>query len=240
MARKSLPAKQARFVELFLVSLNASGAYREAYGCSEKVANRNGPRLLATAGVSSAVAAAQAARSQRTSITADDVLRRFWLIASADPRELVEYRRTCCRFCHSINHEYQRTQAELDRDRRSWEKAQTKSSKEEFDVAGGVGYNATKPPHAGCPECFGEGVERVYIHDTRRLSPAAVALYAGVKQTKDGLEVKLQNQLDALGSVAKHLGMFAEPKEPALSEDERIARLRAALAAMDRVTASAA
>lgn len=33
-------------------------------------------------------------------------------------------------------------------------------------------------------------------------------LYAGVKQTQGGFEVKMHDQLAALQSVARHLGMF--------------------------------
>jgi len=237
---KPLTPRQQRFVERYLVTLNASQAYREAYRCSEVVANRNGPRLLVNAGVQAAIQAAMAERSARTQITVDAVLQRFWLIATADPRELIEYRRTCCRYCHSINHEYHRTQVELDRDRADWESLQKKSSKEEFNVKGGPGYVATREPHKDCPECFGEGVERVFVHDTRHLSDAARALYAGVKTTKDGLEVKMHDQHAALVNVGKHLGMFDERPEPPVSEEEKIARIRAGIAAMDESTAVAA
>jgi hypothetical protein len=46
--------------------------------------------------------------------------------------------------------------------------------------------------------------------DTRRLSPAARALYAGVKVTKDGLEVLMHDKVGALTKVGQHLGMFVE------------------------------
>jgi phage terminase small subunit len=228
-----LTPKQARFVELYLISLNATQSYRDAYGCSQDSAERAGPRLLGNVGVSRAIASAKAARSERTGITVDAVLARFWAIATADPRELIEYRRTCCRYCHSINHEYHRTKSELDRDRTTWEAGQKKSSKEEFNVAGGAGYNATKEPHPNCPECFGEGVERVFVHDTRKLSASALALYAGVKTTKDGIEVKMHDQHAALVNVGKHLGMFDEKPDAPEQADARAKRIREELDAMD-------
>jgi phage terminase small subunit len=41
------------------------------------------------------------------------VLEELWAIAVADPRELIEYRRTCCRHCWGLEHEYQRTTREI-------------------------------------------------------------------------------------------------------------------------------
>ena len=40
--------------------------------------------------------------------------------------------------------------------------------------------------------------------------PASQVLYAGVKQTKDGLEIKMHDQQKALENVARHLGMFQD------------------------------
>ena len=231
-----MTAKQTRFVELFLISLNATQAYREAYGCSEVMALRSGPRLLGNVGVAEAIGRAQAERSRRTGITADAVLARYWSIANADPRELIEYRRTCCRYCHGINFDYQFTRAELARTKTSWESVQTKSSTAQFNELGGIGYNGTLPPHPKCPECFGEGIERAFVHDTRKLSPAALTLYAGVKQTKDGIEVKMHDQHAALTNVAKHLGFFALDNEPPPSDDATVKRLMAALIGMDVAT----
>jgi hypothetical protein len=37
---------------------------------------------------------------------------------------------------------------------------------------GGPGWDPRRAPHPDCPECFGEGVERVHVNDTRQLSRA--------------------------------------------------------------------
>jgi phage terminase small subunit len=214
---RQLNAKRQRFVELYLISMNATEAYREAYGVDATSARANGHRLLGDEAVADAIAAAQAERSKRTQITSDMVLRRWWEIATADPRELVELRR-------------------------AWEARQKKSSKEDFDEQGGDGYNATREPNPACIECFGEGVRRQFVHDTRRLSTAAAALYAGVDQTKKGLvRVRMRNQDTALENVAKHLGMFREQNgdAPSLTDEERARKIRAELEEMDRVTVAA-
>lgn len=74
--------------------------------------------------------------------------------------------------------------------------------------AGGYGFDATLSPHADCPECHGEGFGEVHALDTRNLNGPAKLLYAGAKQTSQGIEVKLHDQAKALENVAKHLGMF--------------------------------
>lgn len=213
----ALTPKQQRFVDEYLIDLNATQAAIRA-GYSAKTAQEQSARLLSKVIVQEAIAAAQAARSAETKITAADVLRRYWMIATADPNELIEYRRCCCRCCWGEGNLYQRTASELDRDLTKWAAAKRKAEAagEEvaaFDPLGGGGYDARKPPNPKCPECFGEGVGQAFPKDTRNLSPAARCLYAGVKTTKDGLEIKVHDQHAALTNVARHLGMFVEKRE---------------------------
>lgn len=70
----ALTPKQQRFVDEYLVDLNATqAAIRAKY--SAKTANEQGARLLANASVQAAIAAALKARSERTRIDQDYVLR---------------------------------------------------------------------------------------------------------------------------------------------------------------------
>ncbi len=69
----SLTPKQARFVEEYLIDLNATQAAIRA-GYSKKTANEQGSQLLAKLSVRQAVAEAQAIRSKRTAITQDEVI----------------------------------------------------------------------------------------------------------------------------------------------------------------------
>jgi phage terminase small subunit len=75
--------KHRRFVEEYIVDLNATQAAIRA-GYSEKTAYAQGQRLLKGAEIAAAVAEAQAARSERTKIDADWVLRRLAEEADAD------------------------------------------------------------------------------------------------------------------------------------------------------------
>lgn len=69
----ALNDQQQRFVEEYLVDLNATQAAIRA-GYSENTAKQQGSRLLTNADVQRAVNAAQEERSERTAITADYVL----------------------------------------------------------------------------------------------------------------------------------------------------------------------
>jgi phage terminase small subunit len=206
-----------RFCQELLIDDNAAQAAIRA-GYSEKTAKQQACRLLTTAGIQRAVADLRAARAQRLEISADRVLQELVLVAFADPNELIELRRICCRFCHGKKFQYQRTAGEMKRDKAGWdimaEEAKTAGSPvTPFDRMGGEGYDARKAPHANCPECFGEGVPIPFPKDTRNLSESARRLYAGIKVTKDGIEIKMRDQDAALVNIAKHLGMFVNKNE---------------------------
>lgn len=216
MAERDLTPKQALFVQEYLIDLNATKAAMRA-GYSARTADKIGGQLLAKTGVAAAINAALEDRARRTQITADQVLIRWWDIANADPNELIEWRRACCRYCHGTGYQYQRTANEMERDRRLWEKLLEQATDEKpvgpFDVQGGIGFDPRRLPAPECPECFGEGVGQAFAKDTRHLSVAARRLYAGVKLTRDGLDIKMRDQDAALVNVAKHLGMFVDKVE---------------------------
>jgi phage terminase small subunit len=83
----ALSPKQQRFVEEYLVDLNASRAYRAAgYRGSENVCSVEGHKLLRNPKVAAAVTAAKNERSARTEITADHVLQELAKIGFSDIR----------------------------------------------------------------------------------------------------------------------------------------------------------
>lgn len=83
---RGLTPKQAAFVAEYLKDLNATQAAVRA-GYSAKTAEWIGPQLLGKSHVSEAIAAALAARAQRTQIDADHVLRR---LAEQDAADLAD------------------------------------------------------------------------------------------------------------------------------------------------------
>lgn len=232
-----------RFVLAYCASadLNATQAARDAgYKGKESSLHERGCRLLDDPRIQAAIKVEMDARSKRLRITADRVLEHFWDIATADPNELVEYRRVCCRYCWGKNFDYQRTAKEYERDQLEWDSRAHKKAGQTFDEKGGVGFNGQREPNAECPECFGAGLGSMHIKDTRKLSRSARRLYLGVKTTKDGIEVKMNDQVSALINVGKHLGMFNEKDEPPEDEEARARKIRAQLDAMDEVTLGAA
>lgn len=85
----ALTRKQQRFVEEYLVDLNATQAATRA-GYSAKTANEQGARLLANVSVAEAVQKAMDERSTRTEITADKVLQELAKLGFNDPRKLFD------------------------------------------------------------------------------------------------------------------------------------------------------
>lgn len=223
-ATVSRKAKQAvsradLFVQEYLVDLNGAQAAIRA-GYSPAAARQTASELLATHEVAAKVQQAMDERASRVGIEADDVLKRLWAIATADPRELIELHRGCCRFCWGKGHAYQYTRHELEMARieHANKVAEARADNPDIKVSplrapGGIGFDPRKDPHPDCPECFGRGVEQVFPKDTRDLSPAAKLLYAGVKTTQHGLEIKMLDRAGMLVNVGKHLGMFAKKVE---------------------------
>src|SRR5216684_4156929 len=202
---------ERRFVEEYLLDNNPREAARRS-----GLQAGEGHHLLSTRRVQQAIAVERSRRATRTNIYADEVLRRWWLLATADVRELVQIRRVCCRHCYGIDNRYQFTKDELRRAVQRHQQIQLdrhipENSWVEFDDHGGDGYNGTAPPAADCTECFGEGIPSVWLEDSRNYSPAAAILFDGVKVSKDGaLELKLRDRSGALDKVAQHLGMLVQ------------------------------
>ncbi|WP_441256158.1 terminase small subunit [Bradyrhizobium sp. 482_C4_N1_1] len=82
-------AKQQRFVQEFLLDLNATQAAIRA-GYSKGTADKQGPRLLSNPEIKAAIAAAKLQRSERTEIDADWMLRRLVEEAEADLADLYD------------------------------------------------------------------------------------------------------------------------------------------------------
>lgn len=80
MARKALPDKQARFVEEYLIDLNATQAAIRA-GYSEKTARQQAYQLLGRAHIQDAILEAKQRRTERTEVTQDAVVEELRRIA---------------------------------------------------------------------------------------------------------------------------------------------------------------
>ena len=83
--------KQQRFVEEYLIDLNATQAAIRA-GYSARTANEQGARLLANVSVRSAIAAAKSKRSEETQVNAAWLLARLAQESVADLADLYDER----------------------------------------------------------------------------------------------------------------------------------------------------
>lgn len=220
----SLLPRRAAFVREYLKDLNASRAARAA-GYSAAHSHTTGFTLLKTPEVAAAIAAAQAERNKRLGVEADDVLRLLLDAATADPNDLMQVRRVNCRYCHGTDFRYQRTARELARDRAQHAADIERKQKDAdmlgdtevaitaFDEQGGDGFERAREPNDECPECSGDGEVDVYVADSRLLTGSARRLFAGVKVTKDGIEIKMRDQDKAVELLGRHLGLFNDKLE---------------------------
>jgi len=211
----SLTAKQSRFVDEYLIDLNATQAAIRA-GYSKKGATVRGSELLANRNVADEIALKQGERSERTKIDQDFVLKKWEKLVNADPNELTSIRICACRYCHGNDHLYQwRTEDEFHIAQEAYfELPDDARNKIRAPVlGGGWGYSKNLKPVETCPNCDGLGIRDVVIGDTRDLSDEAKTLFAGVKETQHGLEIKMHDQMSGLLNLAKHLGMFPNKVE---------------------------
>lgn len=210
-----LTAKQEAFAVLLAKGANSSDAYRQAFPRAKLWKSTTvwpaASKLAETYKVRTRVSELLAAAAKANEVSVADVLAKYLAVLRADPRKLIAHHRYACRYCHGDGHRCQYTPAEFDQAKTKHQAARAEDpSIGEFDPKGGSGFGGAATPHPDCPECFGEGIGRVIVGDTRDFGPDELALYAGVKATKDGIEVKMADQLAALAQVARHVGFFRE------------------------------
>lgn len=193
-------------------------AYQRVYRVTNRAAcEAAASRLLSLVKVQKAIRAGEEARLKRVEYSQDKMFNRLFMMLTADVNEIIEHRRENCRHCHGNDHlyqwideaEYERVCAEIDEQNRS--RPEEEPPQPYPSDAGGYGFDSKATPNPDCPKCGGDGWGRVHVHDTRFLSPGARMLYQGVKQTKEGIEAKVIDQLAVLRTMAQHMGML-DPK----------------------------
>lgn len=202
------------FCQEYLKDLNITQSAIRA-GYSSVSAKQQGHRVFQRNEIQDRIAYLKKDRAEALKIEQVDVLSRLWGIATADPRELVKHKIVNCRFCWGEKHEYQWV------DEHEYEKACQECREDEQSEPmcdGGFGFRRTKAPHPECTKCDGEGKGYVHVEDTSNLSETAQLLYAGVEQGKEGIKVKMHDQMGALKLVGQHIGMFKDKIEHDVSD----------------------
>lgn len=199
-----------RFVEEYVKDRNGTrAAMRAGYTQNEDAACITAVRLLGDARVQALIAEQMERVSKEANVEAADVLREWFAIATADPSKLMHVRRLNCRHCWGFDHGYQWSAKE-------YAEAVDKAIAEGKPCPpcdGGFDWAPKHEPNPACPECGGEGHEDVYFADTESVTGPERKLIAGIKRTKDGLEIKMRDQDAALSNIAKHLGLLIERRE---------------------------
>lgn len=211
MARLNINSRRIpRFVEEYAKNPNATQAALEA-GFPESWASSAGYELLKIPEVLAQIEQAKAENLAEVKFDAQDILRQWMLLATADPSKISRTRWVNCRHCWGVGHDYQwkaREYAEACEHASKQKKPEPPPS-----CSGGFGYVSNADPNPACPECHGEGIESVIFADMSTLGPAERKLIASVKRTKDGLEVKMRDQDAAVKNLAQYAGMLVERKE---------------------------
>jgi len=186
---------------------NATQAALNA-GYAKSGAWRSANRLMKDPEVIAEIRRLQEERSERVDISADKILEMWWAEANFDPVEISQIRRVCCRYCHGKGFRYQYRQSEWDE---LLANAEGSGSGQKPSPRGGIGFNETARPNHKCPECHGEGIEKVFMADSRDLTKAQRRMISSIKQLRGGgVEIKFREPSRALDNAARHLGMFVD------------------------------
>ncbi len=165
-----------KFVEVYFSTLDVHESSLAA-----DVSAKMGREWLLRSDIQGALQQAATFRSSRTAIYADDVLRRWHQMATADVNDLVEFRKINCRHCHGYDNRYQFTKDELRRAQmrhqmRELDKPERK--RREFDDGSSLSVHSLfytlqgEGPYSGhpavfirlagcnlqCPKCFGVAI----------------------------------------------------------------------------------
>jgi hypothetical protein len=224
-ARKGAEGKLAprvmAFVREYAKDPNGKQAAIRA-GYAPKAAHVQASQLLSNVNVQSELAKLRGKAAAKAEITVEDIARRYLAMADADPNDLIQFRRRCCRYCYGKGHGYQWTareykeamrlyplqRIEWDERKPEYKRLHATQEPQAPDASGGMGFDPRLDPAPDCPECFGEGVESPYMQDTRKLSKEALSLYGGIEVTEKGHKVILHKKPEALNKLGEHLGMF--------------------------------
>jgi len=218
----TLTAKQETFAqELAKPDCRGVLAAYEAAGYSVAAKNPevSASKLANDAKIVQRVAQLRDAAAAPVIAEATMILREWLTIATADASELSRTRRFCCRHCYGFEGRYQwRNETEYGiAIARTIDYNATKSArapeKPMPDCGGGFGFDRNAKPNPDCNACDGDGELDVYVADIHSLSPAGRKLFAGVKTTQNGIEIKTRDQDGALTNLAKYLGLFVEKHE---------------------------
>lgn len=213
---KKITKKEIEFAKLLVEGVDATNAYRKVFGQGKYTNSAIGGKaayLRDTARIQEYLERTTKKLEKEAEFGIAEIVKEWHDIATADPNELMSLRRRCCRYCYGRGHQYQWTDGDEFAHAVGVALGTPKKGEARKAVptdVGGYGFNFTFRPHPECPQCRGEGHEITYFSDTRELTGKARKLYAGVKQTTNGLQILTRDQDAALANLARFYGMFTD------------------------------
>lgn len=208
----ALTPQQEKFAQGCVELCNQSAAYRQAYDCTNMAwpsISVEASRLAAHPDVAARIQQLRDEAAARQALpTLETRIKEQRELETADPRELFGIHWDCCRYCYGEDHRYQWT------DEHEYAAAVDKAIKDKAphpDMLGGFGYNQNRPPVEHCTVCWGVGISRAFIADTRRISRQAARLYRGIKIKADGsMELLLYDQQKATDMLNRIQGAYKD------------------------------
>ncbi len=208
-----LTGKQRAFAEHYAENGNAVAAYLHAYDVAPGTANvtvrKRAHELSHTPAIRTAIRALQDAAATGTVMSIRS--RMAWLqsIVDADPSELQSIVGGACRWCWGRGGYHYRNAQEFAR--MADEHAQSKGLKPVPPAIGAFGYRGDAASNPDCDHCDGRGITEAIVTPSDQWSPAARALFAGVKHKPDGkIEIQMVSKLAAADQLSKLQGAYVD------------------------------
>lgn len=221
VASVGMPSQLTDKQEAFAVAYHDTGnmtiAYRRAYNVSPMSkpgwVYNEASKMAAHPGVARRVRALQEATAAEGIASKAQLINFLWRRILADRSKLIRRVVRNCRCCYGVGHKYQW------KDTAEWAEAYAKVMDENAglepalrkpfpDDAGGFGFDAHREPNPDCDvaPCMGEGHGTTVITDTSKLEGDATLIYEGIKETAQGIEVKLADRSSDINLLLKVTG----------------------------------
>lgn len=224
--------RQEVFAQALAETGNQSLAYRRAYRPSINTK----PGVIWTNGYNVARLPQVAARTAtiredmaKTAVANRNVLVAFlWRRILADRRQLINHVRRCCRYCYGgERHQYQwKDELEYALECAKILDANMAGQGQKHFVPimmptdeGGYGFDPHREPEPTCDSqhCMGDGSGKTVIVDTTTLQGDAALIYEGVKETAQGIEIKVADRNADMLMLAKLQGWSIDKVEGTLA-----------------------
>jgi len=207
-------AKVFRFIDEYPIDCNITAAAIRA-GYSKNTAKAVGGQMYANVGIKFLIDEKMKEIASRNEVDQDKVVNYWKSVADQDANAFSSLTVRACRHCHHKEFLYQRTEYEFKQDMARHEINQAQMLEEdgshvyqEFDEQGGDTYDWRIPPSPDCQVCFGDGVMKELMHDTRNLTDEQKLVYKGVRRTKDGIEILTVDREKGYEALSKYVGLY--------------------------------